>query len=68
MKDEHDFSQGERGRFFREGATLVPPIHLDADIQALLTAQAERQGVTLNDLVNAMLREDIEPSECATPS
>ena len=68
MKDEYDVSQAERGRFFREGATLIPPIHLDADVQAVLMAKAERQGVTLNDLVNAMLRDDIEPSECATPS
>jgi hypothetical protein len=25
MKDEYDFSTAERGKFFREGARLVPP-------------------------------------------
>jgi hypothetical protein len=25
MKDEYDFSEAERGRFFRPGAVLVPP-------------------------------------------
>jgi hypothetical protein len=25
LKDEYDFSQAERGRFFRPGAVLVPP-------------------------------------------
>ena len=68
MKDEYDLSRAERGRFFREGATSIPPIHLDADVRAVPTAKAERQGVTLDDLVNAMLREDIEPTECAMPS
>ncbi|MDB5580877.1 MAG: hypothetical protein JWR80_6053 [Bradyrhizobium sp.] len=32
MKDEYDFSTAERGKFFREGARLVPPIHLDRDV------------------------------------
>ena len=29
MKDEYDFSKAERGKYFREGAALVPPVHLD---------------------------------------
>jgi hypothetical protein len=31
MKDEYDFSKAERGRFFRSGAVLVPPMHQDKD-------------------------------------
>jgi hypothetical protein len=31
MKDEYDFANGERGRFYRRGAVLAPPVHLDAD-------------------------------------
>jgi hypothetical protein len=31
MKDEYDFSKAERGRFFRPGAVLVPPMHQDKD-------------------------------------
>ena len=68
MKDEYDFSQAERGRFFREGAVLAPPVHLDADVLAFLTAQAQARGVSLDDLVNTLLRKDIESIECATPS
>jgi hypothetical protein len=29
MKDEYDFSTAERGKFFRQGARLLPPVHLD---------------------------------------
>jgi len=32
MKDEYDFSKAERGKFFREGARLVPPVYLEPDV------------------------------------
>ena len=32
MRDEYDFSKGQRGRFFRADATLTPPVHLDPDV------------------------------------
>jgi hypothetical protein len=32
MKDEYDFSTAERGKFFRQGARLVPPVHLEPDV------------------------------------
>ena len=63
MKNEYDFSRAERGRFFREGATLVPPVHLDADVLAVLKARADVQGVSLGELVNALLRKTIGPTE-----
>lgn len=30
MKDEYDCSNARRGKFFRRGARLVPPLHLNA--------------------------------------
>jgi hypothetical protein len=65
MKDEYDFSKGERGKFFREGAILVPPIHLDPEVRSYLSARAAAQGVSLNTLVNELLRKDIELIEAA---
>jgi hypothetical protein len=60
MKDEYDFSKSQRGRFFREDATLVPPVHLDPDVLTFLSARAESRGISLNELVNALLKKDIE--------
>ncbi len=60
MKDEYDFSEAERGRFFRPGTTLVPPVYLDPDVLAFLTARAEAHGISLDELVNALLKKDIE--------
>ena len=48
MKDEYDFSNAERGRFFRQDALLVPPVHLDPDVLAFLSARAQARGVPLS--------------------
>lgn len=65
MKDEYDFSNAERGRFFRRDAALVPPVHLDPKVLAFLTARAQARGVPLSELVNELLKKDIELIEAA---
>ena len=60
MKDEYDFSTAERGKFFRDGARLVPPIHLESDVLDYLTERASARGVSLSSLVNTLLKKDIE--------
>lgn len=60
MKDEYDFSKAERGRFARPDALLAPPVHLDPEVQRFLTERAVARGLSLNDLVNLMLKKDIE--------
>lgn len=65
MKDEYDFSNAQRGKFFRTGARLVPPVHLEPDVLAYLSELAVTQGTSLNDLVNTLLKEDIERIDAA---
>jgi hypothetical protein len=65
MKDEYDFSGAARGRFHRPDAALVPPVHLEPDVLAFLTARAEARGVSLSELVNTLLKKDIELIEAA---
>ena len=60
MKDEYDFSTAERGRFFREGARLVPPVHLEPDVLDHLSQLATAQGVSLDALVNRLLKREID--------
>jgi hypothetical protein len=60
MKDEYDFSNAERGKFYRSDAQLIPPVHLDPEVLSYLAARAEARGTSLNDLVNELLRKDIE--------
>jgi predicted HicB family RNase H-like nuclease len=65
MKDEYDFSKAERGKFFRRDAQLIPPLHLDPEVLSYLAERAEARGTSLNELVNALLRKDIELIEAA---
>jgi hypothetical protein len=44
MKDEYDFLAAERGKFFREGARLVPPVHLDPEVLDYLSERALREA------------------------
>ncbi len=60
MQDEYDFSSATRGKFYREGAELVAPVHLDPEVRAFLTARAAARGKSLSDLVNELLKKDIE--------
>lgn len=65
MKDEYDFSKAERGRFYRRAAVLAAPVHLDPKVLAFLTARAQARGISLNVLVNELLKKDIELIETA---
>ena len=60
MKDEYDFSKATRGKFYRRDAALVPPVHLEADVLKCLQQRAAASGMTINQLVNELLRKDLE--------
>ncbi len=60
MKEEYDFSESERGKFYRPGAKLKLPVYLDDDLLAYINERAASKGVEVNDLINEMLRKDID--------
>jgi hypothetical protein len=60
MRNEYDFSNAERGKFYRCDAQLVPPVHLDPEVLRYLAARAEARGTSLSTLVNDLLRKDIK--------
>ena len=66
MKDEYDFAGASRGKFHRPDVQLIPPVHLDPDVLADLTARAQARGVSLSSLVNALLKKDIELIQAAS--
>ena len=59
MKEEYDFSNAERGRFYRPDAQLNIPVYLDPDIENWFAEKAKAKGVNLQSLVNDLLRKDI---------
>ena len=60
MRDEYDFSKGERGKFFKPDATLKLPVYLDDDVRNYLQCQAAAKGKELGEIVNEMLKKDID--------
>ena len=60
MKDEYDLSNAKRGKFYREAAVLVGPIHLEPEILRFLQARAAARGTSISQLVNELLKKDIE--------
>jgi cytidylate kinase len=60
MKREYDFSKGVRGKFYRKGAELQLPIYLDAKLQRRLERLARKKGKDVGDMVNYLLRRDLD--------
>jgi hypothetical protein len=63
MKPEYDFSRGERGKFFRPEAELRLPIYLNADVQAYLAERSIQKGIPLGEMVNTLLKQEIQMIE-----
>jgi cytidylate kinase len=60
MKQEYDFSKAERGKFYRKGAELRLPIYLEAKLQSQLERIAQKKGKELSDVVNQLVRKEVE--------
>ncbi len=59
MREEYEFSKGERGKFYNPNATMNMPVYLDADVLDYFAAKAKAKGVELNRMVNDLLKKNI---------
>ncbi len=59
MRDEYDFTKGERGKFFKPNAQMNLPVYLEADVLDYFKAKAQAKGVELNVMINDLLKKDI---------
>ena len=59
MRDDYDFSKGERGKFFNPNAKKNLPIYLEAEVLDYFIVQAKAKGVPLDTMVNDLLKKDI---------
>lgn len=60
MKKEYDFSKGVRGKFYRSDAQLRLPVYLEPDAAAFLHKIAEEKGTDVQQVVNDLIRRDID--------
>jgi hypothetical protein len=60
MRGEYDFSKAVRGKFYRKGAELRLPIYLDPKLQRKLERLARKKGKDVGEMVNRLLRKDVD--------
>ena len=60
MKDEYDFSEGERGKFYHPDAAFSLPVYLEPDVSDYMGQLADEQKVDVQELVNEWLRMNIK--------
>lgn len=65
MKDEYDFTGAEQGKFYRPLEELDIPIYLDKDNKDYFIGKlrTRKTPLSLNEVVNALVRKDIEISK-----
>jgi len=59
MKEEYDFSNGERGKFYKPNARFHIPVYLDDIVMEALSEIAERKGRRVDDLLNEILKKEL---------
>ena len=60
MKEEYNFSNGERGKFYNKNATFNLPIYLEPEIESFIAKLAKEQKKNISEIVNALLFRDKE--------
>ena len=60
MKGEYDFSEGQRGQFYRPDAKLNLPVYLDPDVMGFVEGIARKKGSDVSTIVNELLKADIQ--------
>lgn len=59
MKDEYDFSNGQRGKFYHPAAEFNTPVYLDPELYAFIRNISFEKGVDMNDIVNDWLKRNM---------
>ncbi|MFO8056347.1 MAG: hypothetical protein R6V10_03530 [bacterium] len=56
MRDNYDFSKGERGKFYNPDASFRIPVYLDEEVRDFLEKKAREQGIDLSEAANQIIR------------
>lgn len=59
MRENYDFSNAKRGKFFNPEAKKNLPVYLESEVLYYFSAKAKAKGMTLNVMVNDLLKKDI---------
>jgi len=59
MEKKYDFSEAERGKFYRKDITINLPVYLDDEVRIFIAEIAEKKNSDSTQVVNDLLRSDI---------
>ncbi len=60
MKKEYDFSQGERGKFYKPNVKLNIPVYLDDDVFVFVNNIAKEKESDISLIVNQLIHSDMQ--------
>jgi len=60
MREEYDFSKGEKGKFYRPDIKINIPIYLDEEVSAFVDKIASKKEVDRSSVVNDLIRDNIK--------
>jgi len=63
MKEEYDFSKGERGKFYKPDLKLNLPIYLAPEIMTFVEEIARKKNLDLSTVVNNLIKTDMQIAE-----
>ncbi|TXS95395.1 hypothetical protein FV139_05780 [Parahaliea maris] len=63
MRDEYDFSKGQRGKFYTAEQQHLVPLYLEPDVLDYFSARAKAAGIELSAMINDQLKKDIQKIE-----
>ncbi len=65
MKQEYDFTHAEQGNFYRPLEDLDIPIYLDKEVKDYFLKMLSKKdsNVSINEIINSLLKKDIEISD-----
>lgn len=66
MREEYDFSQAERGKFYSDKLKLNFPVYLESEVLNYFSTKAKAEGVDLNQMVSDQLKKDIAKIEASS--
>ncbi len=63
MKDNYDFSRGQRGKFHSPDAKFNLPVYLDDEVMTFVEKIAQKKDMDVSLVVNQILRSDMQFAE-----
>ena len=60
MKNEYDFSKGERGKFYKPNVELNIPVYLDDDVYVFVNKIAKEKKSDISLIVNQLIHSDMQ--------